>query len=78
MYFYYRIIFSDTCIFIYLLKMSFAGGFSFHGRPAGNQWRPGADAPKMSVELTLQAQGLDDKDVLSKSDPLCILYVQVF
>ena len=59
--------------------MSFAGGFSFHGRPAAGkqQWRPGADAPKMTVELTLQATGLDDKDVLSKSDPLCILYVQV-
>jgi len=58
--------------------MSFAGGFSFHGRPAAGkqQWRPGADAPKMTVELTLQATGLDDKDVLSKSDPLCILYVQ--
>jgi hypothetical protein len=58
--------------------MSFAGGFSLGGGPqAGRGGSNTFEVPKTLVQLTVAASGLADKDVFSKSDPLCILYVQV-
>lgn len=64
--------------------MSFGGGFSIKGVSGGGYapsapgpgWSASSDSPKVSVELTVAAVGLEDRDVMSKSDPVCVFYVQ--
>ncbi|XP_042231401.1 copine-8-like isoform X2 [Homarus americanus] len=49
-----------------------AGGVSPMGMPPG----PPQMVPMSKVELSIQAKGLRDRDTLSKSDPLCIIYMK--
>ena len=47
----------------------FANPASFHP-----QQQPGMALPTSTVELSVSCQGLRDRDVVSKSDPVCVLF----
>ena len=34
------------------------------------------DRPKVTLELSVECYGLEDRDILSKSDPVCIMSFQ--
>lgn len=48
------------------------GGPGAPGGPGG----PKALLPTASVELSMKCTGLSDKDLLSKSDPVCVLFLK--
>lgn len=46
------------------------------GPPMGAQPTPAAVVPATKVEVSVSCRSLLDKDVLSKSDPMCVLYMK--
>jgi len=55
--------------------MSFAGGFT-KSLSTAPPVAAGDDVPKTTVELSISCSGLKNKDSLSKSDPLCVVYMK--
>merc|ERR1719369_100542 len=43
----------------------------------GSSFQPGVSAlPTSTVELSVQCENLPDRDLMSKSDPVCVLYMK--